>query len=765
MFSPGSPIRATLRPLPSAQFLLVLQPQPPPRCQPLNPGSTLPRHLRPLILQPLGLPVLLLGSHSTTPPQHAHLSSTFETVLGSAWKQGRAERRLSTQLANEHFSDWSVYWVPLVSEQPDISKTAPIQLAAEWQRRQGINTIWPTHLVDDLSSEYSTLSRKRLKPSPLIKLPRTDELMGVAADVFDFLSNFHEPPPITVTPREDDTTAVEMENVDEPEESSLFGGDEEPKPDPEPGSDIDDLFSTRSGSPGPPEPLPLDPDEIAGQTFNGLLEEPDVEHVVEFWDDVFMASSPRPVAAVDRPGASEVADDTILVTEDDFNFFDSPAEATEDVQPAESDEHDIPAEAAPVEVVDENVAEIAVAPIVAEPDEHAGHDDANRHEAAESPISPVSPLQPVTEPTEERPQPSPPHPKRPPLPHLERLDFIPSPFEALPLGVAPQPPSFTYDLPSPAPTPESLRPELIDRLRHSKRAKLDYAATWEVESEASEVGDEDDYSGAPPTPVSEVDTGDTQSPKDTPRSHRGSLSQDEVEFKGIICVGIEWFSLKDDQAAMNPLCRAWNAGWIEGRLSPVSDGNLASLPRHPSFRVELLSTLDCDRFGSETIANRHFRNLFTPASDMEVASDTVALPPLLTGGDDLESISRSGETVPSSLNDRVNIFGRCRTILHYSVPLAMSDTRGILQQRHAFVRCGLAVLARARASACRREEGHHGIRGGRDGRWLSAGCIRIPAEYGRAVSGECIASISCLVLIIGSNVDLARIVQERHRWL
>jgi len=591
-------------------------------------GVRVPRHLRPLVLQQLGLPALLLGPYSTTPDQESHLCSTFKTTLGPAWKEGRAQRRLDAQLTSETWSDWAVYWVPLLNERIDISDISPLRLAIAWQQYHGVTTIWPTHLASDLS--IPALARQKPNNCPtLMNLPTTEDLMGVAAGVFGFLSNYQEPPPPMVTPG-DEAAIAEDDHVDQPEGLSIFGGDKDDN-EPQAGAeaDFDDLFSARSDSPGPPELLEPGVAEL-GST-NELFEEQTEGLPLEFCDDVVMASPSPPILYPRHTDRVEAGDVTNLVTEDDFNFFDSPGEPGAEESP--------PLPVAPLILNEQDIPPAAEDRV---PDVSALTTEPAVTNLSEGVMLPVEPVPQLEEPVQEQ-HLSSSSPKSTIPSKRDEVDIIPSPFKPLLLVSAAPPPSSAYSFPSPAPTPESLRQELVERLRQSKKAKYDYASTWETESDRTGPEEEDEYSGAPPTPESEVDTEDTQSGERTPTTPEVK-SQGVNEYGGVVCVGAEWFSLKDELEIAGTLARAWNAGWNESGTSATLNGISLHPERPKRLRLELLQAMDCDRFAAELVASRHFRTLFASPPSSDSARQNLALQPILQDGVILADLVEGGET-------------------------------------------------------------------------------------------------------------------------
>ncbi|KAK4686309.1 hypothetical protein P7C73_g3822, partial [Tremellales sp. Uapishka_1] len=555
------PIRTTLYPTSPSRLALNLRPNIRPRCLPLLPGSDQPAHLCPLSLSPLGLPALYVNHHSASSPQDARLSSLFETFLGSTWRNGRADKRLSAQMNNEIFSNWSIYWVPLIPAS-DISAILPSHLAQNWQQSQGVLTVWPTHLVETLSTASPLATTAPRDPPAILGPTSTDDMMETAASLFDFYTHYKEPE--TVEPMleddvlEDDATPVSEKSEDHEDADS----------------DMDDLFSSHSvPSEKDKEEEPIDPFDLP-----------------EIVDEAAVTSSAIAPSVVEganeAPLFPEEPDVLALaaVTEDDFNFFDSPPEA----QPMEIDLPLIAPDPKPGPVELEIVEIVEQRPQI--------HPILEVEEPAINGIlrSPSPSPQPVPEPS----IPSPPSPSR------QDLALIPSPFGAvnLPSGLA----SFPYNPPTPAPSPQDLRPYLLQRLAPTTtNPALNYADGWDLSSEVSSDQEEDDYTGAPPTPESDEDFEQTSTTKVTPTLSQGSFMDDHVEFGDRVCLGTEWFALRNKGLVLQSLACNWNASWA----SPRSTTELPPSPAPSPFpSAEMASLLDWDRFADEIIANRWFRN-------------------------------------------------------------------------------------------------------------------------------------------------------------
>ena len=463
--------------------------------------------------------------------------------------------------------------------------------------------------------------------------------MDVASGIFDFLSSQRDPP-ATVTPKAEDVSGTVDDITERAENSSIAVNEEEMDPHKSPeGSDAVDLFSAVSDSLSPPIPL-----ELVGPErwdFNELFDPPDDDGQVYLGDDVVMASPSRHMESMmDAQSAeqTEVADNT-LVTEDDFNFFDSPADVGTEIQP-------ILEEVLPHETASGEASE-PVANKAGPTDDSSGEHDveAEPSDHIQQPRSPTPLISPSSH-AENREREQAPSAIQSIVPEKRQTpDFIPIPFNPLLLVSEPVLLTFPYDPPTPAPTPESLRPELVDRLRKSQKTKYDYTATWVMDSDLSDVEEDEEQTFVPLTPVSEVDTEDLQSTRHPATPLEGSGSLADFEYSGGACVGAEWFGLKDTPEVAKMISRPWSTSWVEVGHANSSSALAKTAPRLDKHRFDMLSIMQSDRFAREVIANRHFRGLFITTSEHGTASEktTEDLLPLLCEGVTLGSLVESGE--------------------------------------------------------------------------------------------------------------------------
>ena len=491
--------------------------------------------------------------------------------------------------------------------------------------------------------------------------PTTDELLSVASGVFEYMSTYREPLPPPITPGDDEERQMAGDGGDaEEENASVVVRDETPIPKDD--SDIDDLFSAPSDSPGPPEAL--EPVTSAEDTSDPLVESLPNTAMPMLDGDFLMSSPTRPAVILDGVddrangldvaksvteydfnsfgGVAEGFDSTNLVTEDDFDFFDSPVERKEKTEARKR------ASITPATITkDQGEPERGKQEALEQPINHSGElpsggaedldnfgltqgvtltedglhnvdlidqldtgkqtdqtsifeEDPGR-EVAEGPSRFTSDLDVLVE----KPTPFKRH-----TPDSLRLvlNLIPSMFEPIPLAPESELPSLAY-LPSPAPTSHSLRPSLFDRLSQ-KKAGSDYASAWGIDSESSGEDDDDAQDGAPPTPESIADTTESSSPRQSTIPIDGRRTETEIEWEGVTCVGAEWLAVKDDRQFAAAHGRPWNPRWAETGNAMTTTVPGSPISVKPELRPDKLSLIDCDRFASELIGNRHFRALF-----------------------------------------------------------------------------------------------------------------------------------------------------------
>jgi hypothetical protein len=589
------------------------------------------------MLQHLDLPAIRLSALHPTAAQQSRLTTLFDTVLSPSWKASRSERRLAAHLAGQQWTDWSIYWVPTPSPQDaaDITQLLPQQVMSHWQQRSGILTVWPTSLTSELSPPRPTSLKRKHEAAPDFTIPPITDLLSTAFGLFESLTAAKPPEP--EEPVKEESEMADEGRPIELTPEPLFDEDGVGSPK----SDLDDLFSD-NGDASPPTDengdasggSPVGGETETGQAqddlFGGDESAAVIEGDVPMEDDVPVAYEAQERGMDDRP------DDTMMITEDDFAFFDTPAvspEASAAIEQVMETRPPPPVELPTVhEVAEEAIEETkppeapvngGAADVVEQPSEQPPEPETNIVAGEDAAAPPPLRATPSTSPqvrfaelppeSARSPSPQPPSPEQ---------QIIPCEFEpvALPSNTLP---SLNYAFPSPAPTPESLRSDLVERLQKqpAKKAKYDYAADWATQDEPSEIDEDESYTGAPPTPESDDDI--ELSRESTPEAKQDLVRDgDEVEFGGIRCIGAEWAWIKDEPEMLNALARQWNQGWIEaGKANPTGALPPSPAPSPPDGNAECLANMDIDRLAGELISNRHFRQLLLPETSTADALD------------------------------------------------------------------------------------------------------------------------------------------------
>lgn len=639
------PLTVRIRPTSNDQLLLIAKPRAIPHCAPQPGILTSPAGRNPLVLRPLALPALLVAPVSVSSAQDAKLSAAFD-VMGADWKNGRAEARVAAQAMGERPADWSVYFVPLRTNR--VNKMLPTTVAAQWRGTPGVLTVWPTHLARPLAPVHKSAVQKPPKPGPGLGEPPA--LLAAATGLFDFFTSYTEPASDAVDEDADaDETMEEVQPMEVEVEVEEVGDEESRR---ETGSDVDDLFSA---SPSP-EPEPEQPDEepfiaSAFTSPRGLeLEvddlfgadepiEPDQKEEPE--EEVKEEEQPEPVPEPELPEfeppsrADTDMNDKNDVTEDDFNFFDSPAKQTEPTPAAVAEPTPTPTTVLPSVTEEPKPEDVTAEAPAPEPIEITSIADLPVPEV----IEPVEPeTQPEPEALEESPELAVVHaPKK-----RTSIDIVPPAFAPLQLPKRPRM-RFAYGLPSPiSPASSTLRIELVERLREKsgQGKKYDYAQEWELSSESSdEEVDSAFTTGAPPTPSSSDDEDGTPAPRAASAAPPPAPDH-EVMFDGMMCVGGEWVSLKDDPTLCSKLARAWAPAWVElppeppeyVPLSPEAD----AAPSAPSPDLEAVA--------NAAVRNRFLRPLFTHPTPNE----TLMPAPLVKLGVPLAELTEAGQPAAAS---------------------------------------------------------------------------------------------------------------------
>lgn len=667
------PLSVRIRPTSNDQLLLIARSRPIPHCAP-QAGPIKPAGRSPLVLRPLALPALLVAPLSISATQDARLSAAFD-VMGADWKNGRAEARVAAQAMGERPADWSVYFVPLKTNR--VTKMLPTTVAAQWRGTPGVLTVWPTHLARPLAPVHRSPIQKPPKPGP--GLGETPALLAAATGLFDFFTSYTEPASDAAEEEaEADETMEEAQPIDvevEVDDVADDAVDEDSRRDA--GSDVDDLFSASpSPEPEPEQPfeepftasaftsprgLELEVDDLFGKDepmetdANAQKPETKEEHEQAAPEEE-QQQQPEPIPEPEpEPELPPSRDDSDMndkndVTEDDFNFFDSPAKQTEPTPAAAPIAEPTPTPASALPAVAEEasaseptavtsdataagptieVTSIADLPVLPAPD---AADTVPQVNGEQEPLpEPETQLQPVRSPRKRAP-----------------IDVVPPAFAPLQLPKRPRM-RFAYGLPSPvSPATSTLRLELVERLREKsgQGKKYDYAQEWELSSESSEEELDSAFTtGAPPTPSSSDDEDGTPAPRAASAAPPPAPPDHEVTFDGTVCVGGEWVSLKDDPTLCSRLARAWAPAWVElppeppeyVPLSPEADAAPSTPPpdleavANAAVRHRFLRPLFSRRNPSETLIPAPLAKLGVPLAELteagQPAAANYALPP------------------------------------------------------------------------------------------------------------------------------------------
>ena len=561
--------------------------------------------------------------------------------MGPGWKDGQMACRTQAQLNHCVFHPYSVFWVPTTGPTPP-NETADPKTVVGANEDQGVLTIWPTHLISDPKAERVSTIKPSL-PTPDTSPEDHLGLMAAASDLFDIVSAYREPVS-EMTPPSDRSIEEAFASSDPVEANtpiSQASSTRDPGRDVE--ADVEDDLEGLFASDTPPRTPEMFGDssqafEMFGEQSNRRISGGNNAHLIDY-GDVIMSS---PTAQEERRaslrevlGAS--ASDTIeepeaaFVTEDDFNFFDSPPD---EVAPDQEEAPNLAAEPAeplhPVPTVVESpknehalqVTSPAIPPLDeivlpngAKTGDSTNLDKLNLPFGITSLEQPEAPTDRVA--SKEKDELAPAHSLPTPAssstsnpePHPRSADtrsLVPSAFE--PLDLSHSGTTFTYSLPSPAPTPPNLNADLIQRLSSPKTTKkaYEYAAAWLLDSPPSEV-DDDEYTG-PPTPISEIDDYD-ESTTIPPPVVPAKVGSGVLEYDGMPCITTEWFGMVDDLARAQTLSRVWNKSWV----SRTSDAHPAMTERKVSKKRKRQSDIpksansELSALATQVISNREFR--------------------------------------------------------------------------------------------------------------------------------------------------------------
>lgn len=596
---------------------------------------------------PLGFRGAVIAPYQPTSAEAPSLASSFELALGSGWKDEQKTHRLKAQLANKAYHEYTTLWIPdplsIQSQGLDTDTTD----AEEWRNKKGVLAVWPTHLI-----AYERPIRAEPPSTRQVAHIPTDthlDLMSFATGLFEAASN-HREPVQELTPPGD--TALEIDQIRmphnaliSPSASSEIGtepvqnGHGDGDGDGNGNDDLEDLFGSRPGSPGT---------DAAADDSDGHFEmfgEDDVQdqtvmnnaHLIDY-DDVVMASPPRGFEPERRESVREVMGDAdggdeagiANVTEDDFNFFDSPAAV--DVQ-------------TPIEIsskpekqlAETRLEQVTKANKVIEPElviESSGVQDPKSPSPINSPPGHIEPAStsPSRSANPEVVSLQSEHPTLHPTDAHAALQvrfsaddavrhdsLVPDTFAPLALDSGT---TFKYSLPSPAPTPPGMNDDLISRLRNGTDApkSYDYSSAWRLGTPESET-EVEEYTG-PPSPISEAGGFETITERPPAKDQVRQATHDtgQLEYDGIACIGARLVALVSKAAWAEESLVAWKTSWEQDQHRPsqrsLSFSSSVALVSRKRKRSETATPdiSELNDLAKQTISNQAFRLLLRTQS-------------------------------------------------------------------------------------------------------------------------------------------------------
>lgn len=605
-------------------------------------------------IDPLGLPARFIRPYGPDATEAEKLATSFELVLGNEWHRGQSAARIQAQLELRAFYPYTVLWVPIRLPDHDSSDQATVD--------QGVLTIWPTHLLSRSQPGINRTPRAH-QPVPLLPQAAALDIMSAASGLFESMAAYQEPVPTPPadeaadgpsTPAYDDSQPGSP--AIDPVPAAAAGEDDD--------DDLEDLFVSDTPARSPEMFQADQAFEMFGDRTDRRISLPDNAHLIDY-GDVVMSSPPalerRESSRNGLNGADGLDEpEPAGVTEDDFNFFDSPVDevppAVEDTvaaKPALAETETAPAapeEPSSAELVeatglsdvthanDAVVGDAAggqaqpVEPtlvIVPAPEsQRTEHNEEaivalQQQETILSPLAPTKPDEPAGSTAQ---APAIRVVKSRPIDH----DLVPDPFA--PLELATSKTTFTYSLPTPAPTPPNLNADLIERISSPKASKqtYDYASQWVLEAPPSEL-DEEEYTG-PPTPMTDLDDVDVSTARATP-ALQNSAATGLFVFDGVQCVSTEWMALADDHGRLKQLARPWAASW--GSTPPINVKSStefnAKKRKRPGAATD--AKIDLDSLATQVICNRDLRRMLAE------------LPGAEHNDDRLDSFCHSGATL------------------------------------------------------------------------------------------------------------------------
>jgi hypothetical protein len=462
------------------------------------------------------------------------------------------------------------------------------------------------------------------------------ELMSIASGLFDAISTYREPVE-QLTPPDDAYTEEEIPVAVEPPGLSPAAQDTWDHDAQQDHDDLEELFASPQSSHPSNERLHF---EMFGEQEYRRASTTDNADLIDY-NDVIMSSPPAQdrLELEPRQTLREVMGDEGdeagpgLVTDDDFNFFDSPAEAAPTVEADPTEGVDVPPPT-PESVF--NVNAVEAPPPIAEVEEPVSdipsfQEPESTEVSPEMHISPGSPLPAVSPPV--------PRSTTDPLPVLNRprtrgQDLVPEDFA--PLALATSRDIFRYALPTPANSPPDLNVELVERLRlpNKKGKAYDYSLTWHLDVSDTE-SESDDYT-RPPTPMSEPDDlfpSRTSSPEAIRRDDK-SNTLSRYMYQGNVCMAAGLQAMLGGRIQSGDMGVPWDPSWAEEEANPTLDSpvvNLANKRKQAESNATDSNSLSA--FARRIIENRHARQMPRLTSPFESSHDTTLTEEGVTLGD------------------------------------------------------------------------------------------------------------------------------------
>jgi len=568
------------------------------------------------IIQPLGIPALPIGPYHPSAREALTLGPSYEQVLGPNWKDGQSAARLDAQLAGRPHYEYTILWIP---ESASAIHTRPsFDKVAEWKKGQGILTIWPTHLLDNVSSsDMRPGLHSRPRDTPVFE--SSVNLLGIASCLFNAVSTYREPVE-QLTPPGDTSLGEELETTQPAAELSPIL-DTWPNPAVNDHDDLEDLFASPASSHPSHADLHF---EMFGQedrknSYTNNADLIDYDDIVmsspppEYGGNVERRASVREVmgdeGAVDEAGPG-------LVTDDDFNFFDSPPDPDAPVDVVETDQPAAVLMPTPDSLSVPTVEPVLESPIkattVPQPSSPIIETPLVETIASPAPVPPISPLAEVVQPVAVRKQ-----------PQSHAQDLVP--YDFAPLELAHSRKDRPYSLPSPVYSPPNLNRDLIERLKPpTKKEKVyDYTVAWHLDALDSD-SEIDEYT-RPPTPIS--DYNDSASPIDRPPTppldQEDEHGQSKYLYQGHWCMAAGLLAMLSQPTRPPAVYVPWGVNWSDDPPSAVLDSPIATLSRKRKQPRSRSPTGDFSTLAKRIIQNRHARP--TSRRTPNVKDDTLCM--------------------------------------------------------------------------------------------------------------------------------------------